>query len=154
VSAAKGAPDLVLKATAITRRFGGLVAVNKVDFEIPRGMIAAIIGPNGAGKTTFFNVVAGIYAPTEGHIEINGKRLISPPTGASREPALLLVPLIPFIGLALYFLLVVGGLAGLCAPSGTCALSSVSGSLALHVQMTWWKLDLPGPSRTFVSTRA
>jgi len=112
VSAAKGAPDLVLKATAITRRFGGLVAVNKVDFEIPRGMIAAIIGPNGAGKTTFFNVVAGIYAPTEGHIEINGKRLISPPTGASREPALLLVPLIPFIGLALYFLLVVGGLAG------------------------------------------
>jgi len=112
VSAAKVAPDLVLKATAITRRFGGLVAVNKVDFEIPRGMIAAIIGPNGAGKTTFFNVVAGIYAPTEGHIEINGKRLISPPTGASREPALLLVPLIPFIGLALYFLLVVGGLAG------------------------------------------
>jgi len=112
VSPEKSAPDLVLKATNITRRFGGLVAVDNVDFEIPRGMIAAMIGPNGAGKTTFFNVVAGIYAPTEGHIELNGKRLISPPTGASREPLLLLAPLIPFIALALYFLLVVGGLEG------------------------------------------
>ena len=79
-----GNSDLVLKASAVTRRFGGLVAVNKVDFEIPRGMIAAIIGPNGAGKTTLFNVIAGIYAPTEGHVELNGKRLISPPAGAHR----------------------------------------------------------------------
>ncbi|MFZ9269046.1 MAG: ATP-binding cassette domain-containing protein, partial [Candidatus Limnocylindrus sp.] len=112
MSAAKGAQDLVLKATSVTRRFGGLVAVSKVDFEIPRGMIAAIIGPNGAGKTTFFNVVAGIYAPTEGHIEINGKRLISPPTGASREPALLLAPILPMIGAVAYFLFVVGGVEG------------------------------------------
>ena len=49
----KSSNDIVLKATGVTRRFGGLVAVNNVDFEIPRGMIAAIIGPNGAGKTTF-----------------------------------------------------------------------------------------------------
>ena len=104
--------DLVLKATAVTRRFGGLVAVSKVDFEIPRGMIAAIIGPNGAGKTTLFNVIAGIYAPTEGHVELNGKRLISPPTGASREPLLLLAPIIPMVGAVAYFLFVVGGTEG------------------------------------------
>lgn len=42
--------DIVLSAKGVTRRFGGLVAVNNVDFEIPRGMIAAIIGPNGAGR--------------------------------------------------------------------------------------------------------
>ena len=104
--------SLVLKASAVTRRFGGLVAVNKVDFEIPRGMIAAIIGPNGAGKTTLFNVIAGIYAPTEGHVELNGKRLISPPTGASREPLLLLAPIVPMVGAVAYFLFVVGGTEG------------------------------------------
>lgn len=104
--------DVVLKASAVTRRFGGLVAVNKVDFEIPRGMIAAIIGPNGAGKTTLFNVIAGIYAPTEGHVELNGKRLISPPTGASREPLLLLAPIVPMVGAVAYFLFVVGGTEG------------------------------------------
>ena len=104
--------NLVLKASAVTRRFGGLVAVNKVDFEIPRGMIAAIIGPNGAGKTTLFNVIAGIYAPTEGHVELNGKRLISPPTGASREPLLLLAPIVPMVGAVAYFLFVVGGTEG------------------------------------------
>lgn len=107
-----GNSDLVLKASAVTRRFGGLVAVNKVDFEIPRGMIAAIIGPNGAGKTTLFNVIAGIYAPTEGHVELNGKRLISPPTGANREPLLLLAPIIPMIAAVAYFLFVVGGVEG------------------------------------------
>lgn len=104
--------DIVLRASAVTRRFGGLVAVNKVDFEIPRGMIAAIIGPNGAGKTTLFNVIAGIYAPTEGHVELNGKRLISPPTGANREPLLLLAPIIPMIAAVAYFLFVVGGTEG------------------------------------------
>lgn len=104
--------DVVLRASAVTRRFGGLVAVNRVDFEIPRGMIAAIIGPNGAGKTTLFNVIAGIYAPTGGHVELNGKRLISPPTGASREPLLLLAPIIPMIAAVAYFLFVVGGVEG------------------------------------------
>jgi branched-chain amino acid transport system ATP-binding protein len=86
----------MLKARGVTRKFGGLVAVSNVDFEIPRGSISAIIGPNGAGKTTFFNVIAGIYAPTSGTIELDGKPLISPPTGAGREPILLLVPTIPF----------------------------------------------------------
>ncbi len=56
----------VLVARGITKRFGGLVAVDGVDMSIPRGSIAGVIGPNGAGKTTFFNMIAGIYQPTEG----------------------------------------------------------------------------------------
>ena len=54
------------RARAVTKRFGGLVAVNAIDLVIPEGSIVSLIGPNGAGKTTFFNVVAGIFDPTAG----------------------------------------------------------------------------------------
>lgn len=67
----------ILKATKITKRFGGLVAVNNVDFEVRKGSITAVIGPNGAGKTTFFNMITGIYEPDEGTIELEGRSLIS-----------------------------------------------------------------------------
>ncbi len=75
-----GAPtraDIVLKASGITRRFGGLIAVNNVDLEIARGSIQGLIGPNGAGKTTFFNIIAGIYRPSEGEITLNGEPMHS-----------------------------------------------------------------------------
>ena len=65
--------DILLKASSVTKRFGGLVAVNSFDFEIPRGCIAAIIGPNGAGKTTSFNCVTGFYEVDEGLIEFDGQ---------------------------------------------------------------------------------
>ena len=55
-------------AAGVTKRFGGLVAVNKVDFTIPEGSIVSLIGPNGAGKTTFFNIIAGINDPTAGTV--------------------------------------------------------------------------------------
>jgi branched-chain amino acid transport system ATP-binding protein len=55
-----------LAATAITKQFGGLTAVNAVDFSIDQGMIAGLIGPNGAGKTTFFNMITGVYRSTSG----------------------------------------------------------------------------------------
>ncbi len=65
----------ILEARQVTKRFGGLVAVNAVDFDIPRGGIVSLIGPNGAGKTTFFNVVAGLYRPTSGTVWFQGKRI-------------------------------------------------------------------------------
>src|SRR5215217_4551881 len=63
----------ILVARGITKRFGGLVAVDSVDMAIPRGAIAGVIGPNGAGKTTFFNMIAGIYEPTEGEIHFESQ---------------------------------------------------------------------------------
>ena len=56
----------LLEARGVSKRFGGLTALNGVDFTIEEGHIASIIGPNGAGKTTFFNVFTGIYIPEEG----------------------------------------------------------------------------------------
>jgi branched-chain amino acid transport system ATP-binding protein len=63
----------VLEATGVTKRFGGLVAVNDVDFAVPERSIVAIIGPNGAGKTTFFNCMTGLYKPTTGKVMFNGR---------------------------------------------------------------------------------
>lgn len=60
--------EIVLEARNVTKRFGGLVAVNGVDLDIARQSITSVIGPNGAGKTTFFNMIAGIYKPTAGDI--------------------------------------------------------------------------------------
>jgi len=62
---------IVLKTENVTRYFGGLMALNRVNMEFRQGEILGIIGPNGAGKTTFINVVAGIYLPTEGKIFFN-----------------------------------------------------------------------------------
>jgi branched-chain amino acid transport system ATP-binding protein len=62
----------ILSALKVTKRFGGLVAVGDLDFEIEHGAIASVIGPNGAGKTTFFNCVSGFYRVDEGRIELEG----------------------------------------------------------------------------------
>ena len=66
----------LLQTTNLVKRFGGLTAVNKVNFSLEKGQIASIIGPNGAGKTTFFNNLTGIYTPEEGEIEFNGHSLV------------------------------------------------------------------------------
>jgi branched-chain amino acid transport system ATP-binding protein len=65
--------DPILVAAQVTKAFGGLVAVESVDFNIPRKSIVSIIGPNGAGKTTFFNMLTGLYRPTTGRISFDGK---------------------------------------------------------------------------------
>jgi branched-chain amino acid transport system ATP-binding protein len=66
----------LLEVRQITKRFGGLVAVNQVDFDLEEGRIASIIGPNGAGKTTLFNVLTGIYHPEAGEVRFKGKPLV------------------------------------------------------------------------------
>ena len=63
----------ILTSKSVTKRFGGLVAVNNFDFEIDEGSIVSIIGPNGAGKTTFFNCITGFYAIDEGEIIFDGQ---------------------------------------------------------------------------------
>jgi ABC-type branched-subunit amino acid transport system ATPase component len=67
---------VLLEARGVSKRFGGLTALNGVDFVLEEGRIASIIGPNGAGKTTFFNVFTGIYVPEEGTVTLRGTPLI------------------------------------------------------------------------------
>jgi branched-chain amino acid transport system ATP-binding protein len=63
----------ILEAIQVRKEFGGLIAVNDVDFVIPRGNIVSLIGPNGAGKTTFFNTITGVYKPTSGVVYFEDK---------------------------------------------------------------------------------
>jgi branched-chain amino acid transport system ATP-binding protein len=65
----------VIKADGVTKIFGGLTAVDKVDLVVPECSISSIIGPNGAGKTTLFNCVSGFYIPEEGAIQFHGEQI-------------------------------------------------------------------------------
>lgn len=69
----------ILKVDGVTKSFGGLRALTHISFDLPEGQILGLIGPNGAGKTTFFNVISGVYPPSEGRItfrdqDITGKK--------------------------------------------------------------------------------
>jgi branched-chain amino acid transport system ATP-binding protein len=66
---------LILEARDITKKFGGLVAVNRVSMSVCEGEIVGLIGPNGAGKTTFLNSIAGTYKPNEGMVSFRGKKM-------------------------------------------------------------------------------
>ena len=79
----------ILETKNLTKAFGGLIAVDKVDMAIDTGKITAIIGPNGAGKTTLFNLVAGVYRPTSGEIVFNEKSLKYSPWYAKAAPMIL-----------------------------------------------------------------
>ena len=67
--------DILLSAHDLTVRFGGVLAVNGVSFDVRQGEVFTLIGPNGAGKTTVFNLISRIYTPTSGHIDYLGQRL-------------------------------------------------------------------------------
>jgi branched-chain amino acid transport system ATP-binding protein len=69
------ADQILLSATAISKHFGGLAALNEVSLNVNRGEIFGLIGPNGAGKTTLFNVLTGLYAPDGGDFIFNGNRI-------------------------------------------------------------------------------
>ncbi|HYU73596.1 MAG TPA: ABC transporter ATP-binding protein [Ktedonobacteraceae bacterium] len=71
-----GVSDPLLELSKVTKRFGGLSAVQDVDLQIRPGEIISVIGPNGAGKTTVFNLITGIYRPTSGNISLEGKSLV------------------------------------------------------------------------------
>jgi branched-chain amino acid transport system ATP-binding protein len=66
----------LLEVRNLTKNFGGLTAVDRLDFEVNEGEILGMIGPNGAGKTTVFNLISGIYPPDEGEIRLNGQNLL------------------------------------------------------------------------------
>jgi branched-chain amino acid transport system ATP-binding protein len=77
--------NVLLITESLRKEFGGLVAVNDVDFTIPEGSIISLIGPNGAGKTTFFNMLTGVYKPTAGTIVLNGENVTGKPPHAVTE---------------------------------------------------------------------
>ena len=78
--------NIVLRMENVTMQFGGVVAVNNLSLEVPEGKIVALIGPNGAGKTTAFNCITGVYHPTNGRVEFNGKTYIcAHPTGKMKK---------------------------------------------------------------------
>ena len=79
-------PALTLvRSRGVTKKFGGLTAVNNVDFDIPRGSIVSLIGPNGAGKTTFFNMITGYYVPTSGEIIFDDRPITTEKKGKIRS---------------------------------------------------------------------
>jgi branched-chain amino acid transport system ATP-binding protein len=71
--------EMLLSAKNLSVRFGGVLAVNNVSFDVKKGEIFTLIGPNGAGKTTVFNLISRIYTPTTGEIEFNGAKLTDQP---------------------------------------------------------------------------
>ena len=75
----------LLVAADVRKEFGGLVAVNDVDFTVPSGSIVSLIGPNGAGKTTLFNMLTGVYKPTAGRIVFDGVAVGDKPPHAITE---------------------------------------------------------------------
>jgi branched-chain amino acid transport system ATP-binding protein len=74
--------DNILSTQSLRKEFGGLLAVDDVDFTIPRESTVSLIGPNGAGKTTFFNMLTGVYKPTSGRVEFEGEDITGRPPHA------------------------------------------------------------------------
>ena len=71
--------NTVLRVEKVVKRFGGIIAVNKVSFEVKQGEILGLVGPNGAGKTTLFNCITGVYKPEEGKIYFMGEEITGLP---------------------------------------------------------------------------
>jgi branched-chain amino acid transport system ATP-binding protein len=77
---------MLLSVRDVTLRFGGIVALDGISFDVSRGTISGLIGPNGAGKTTAFNVITRLYDPDSGEVELDGQSLLrTPPHGVVRR---------------------------------------------------------------------
>jgi branched-chain amino acid transport system ATP-binding protein len=75
----------ILTTLSLHKEFGGILAVDHVDFTVPRDTTVSLIGPNGAGKTTFFNMLTGVYKPTNGRVEFDGEDITGLPPHAITE---------------------------------------------------------------------
>ena len=102
----------LLSVDGVSKRFRGLVAVDRVSFEVPQGAIFAVIGPNGAGKTTLFNMIAGVFAPNGGTISFAGERIdgLSPDRICRRGIGRTFQIVRPFAGLTVEDNVIVGAL--------------------------------------------
>ncbi|HEY3333682.1 MAG TPA: ABC transporter ATP-binding protein [Candidatus Limnocylindrales bacterium] len=128
----------ILVADQVSRRFGGLVAVNKVDFTIPERSIVSLIGPNGAGKTTFFNVLLGVIDPTAGEVQFRGRRMIARPERIAFESLVWVMPAL-VVGLLGAGLAAADILSGrLLAIVGFVALMLLVASLLLSIIRPIW----------------
>jgi branched-chain amino acid transport system ATP-binding protein len=136
--------DLLVRARGVTKRFGGLIAVNKVDFDIPRGAIVSLIGPNGAGKTTFFNMITGFYTPTGGEITFDGKPIAW--QRGSRVKSL--APhRVTALGIGRTF-------QNIRLFSTMSVLDNVLVGLHVHLKSRWWDAVLRTPSQLTEETQA
>jgi branched-chain amino acid transport system ATP-binding protein len=131
-------PDdqLLVRARDVTKRFGGLLAVNSVDFDIPRTSIVSLIGPNGAGKTTFFNMITGAYTPTKGEITFDGQPIVylKGDKVKSRKPHEVTAM---GIGRTFQNIRLFGTMS---------ALDNVRAGIHVHLKSHWWDAILRSPS--------
>lgn len=118
----------ILEAHKIKKQFGGLVAVDTLDFSIKKGSIVSVIGPNGAGKTTFFNCITGFYDVTEGEIMFDGKKL----NGRSADEITRLGISRTFQNIRLF--------------NNMTAIENIMVGQEAHLRSTWWGSVLGLPS--------
>ena len=102
----------LLAVSAVSKRFGGILANNRISFEVAPGELVGIIGPNGAGKSTLFEIITGFYHPDEGEVRLDGQRLtgLSPDVVCRRGVARTFQKLRPFQGLTVLHNVMVGAL--------------------------------------------
>jgi branched-chain amino acid transport system ATP-binding protein len=150
VTASAPAP-LLLKARKVTKRFGGLVAVRDVDFDIPQGAIVSLIGPNGAGKTTFFNVIAGLIDPSGGTIDFADARLVARPTRAWAEPFFWIA--LPVVAGIVGAVLILSGSTIAGELVGVAAVGLLAASLLVAIVRPAWYVRLLTVAGIFRSAR-
>jgi branched-chain amino acid transport system ATP-binding protein len=126
----------LVRSRGVTKKFGGLTAVNNVDFDIPRVSIVSLIGPNGAGKTTFFNMITGYYTPTAGEISFDGQAITTQAGGKVRSKKPHEVTAMG-IGRTFQNIRLFGAMS---------VLDNVRVGLNVHLRSRWWDSVLRTPS--------
>lgn len=121
----------MLRGEKVTKRFGGLTALDGVDFQVEAGEIVGLIGPNGSGKTTLFNVISGFYPPTSGSLTLDGQDITgaAPHTIARRGIGRTFQIVQPFLALTALENVQVGVLFGQGMAHGTAARSAAEALL-------------------------